>query len=110
MNSQMTDAIPFGATAVAATQVQIVINGVAGLKTRLSGLALGFSGTAPTSAVQATVSDGVTTMYISVGTAPVVFSPDNPAMFAAGATLTITLPAGSAGAIGSIAGCYYQDK
>lgn len=110
MNSQATDALPAGGTAVANTQVVTTITGAAGLRTRLGALALGYSAVAPATPIQATVTDGVSTMYFTVTSNGVVFEPANPVMFATGANVVITLPAGGAGAIGSIAATYYQDK
>lgn len=110
MNSQMTDANSASGTAVANTQVQVVIAATAGLRTRLCFAHFGFSGAAPAAPVQATISDGTTTVNLAVGSNPTAYDSNNPLVFATGAAVTLTLPAGGAAAVGNIAAAYYQDK
>ena len=108
MNAQFTDSTPVGGTAAANTQVVVTIVGVALKRTRLTYLALGFSAAAPAAPVQATIADGTTTIYLSVGSTQAMI--DAIAMvWATGATVTITLPAGGGLTVGCVAGAYYQD-
>jgi len=108
MNAQLTDSTPIGATAGANTQVQSVIAAVAGKCIRLTFLAIGYTGAAVAVPLQATVSDGSTTMYLPVGNLQ-AWLEACPIKFAVGAAVTITVPAGGAGAIGNIGGAYYVD-
>jgi len=108
MNAQPTDSTPVGATAAANTQVQQTIDGVSGKCIRLTFLALGYTGAAVSVPLQATISDGHTTMYLAVGNLQSWLEAVS-IKFAAGATVTITLPAGGVGAVGNLAAAYYLD-
>lgn len=108
MNAQPTDSTPIGATAAANTQVQTTIAGVSGKCIRLTFLALGYTGAAVSVPLQATVSDGSTTMYLPVGNLQAWIEAVS-IKFAAGATVTITVPAGGVGAVGNIGGAYFVD-
>jgi len=110
MHVQLQALTPVGATAAANTQVVLTITGVAGFHIMLAGLRLGYSGTPPSaSPTRATISDGTTTMGFPVGgNSDGGFG--GPVRFAVGATVTVTLPAGGAAAVGDIAAGYYLAK
>lgn len=91
-----------GGTNAANTQVTVTINGVANQRVRIRSIAFGFSGAAPAAPVQATVADGVTTLYYAVSGSGVVHTFGRGWQAAVGANVTITLPAGGAGAIGNV--------
>lgn len=109
MHVQAQPATPAVGTAAANTQVQVVITGVAGRRVMLTSLLMGFSGAVAAAPVRATVSDGTTTMGFALA-ANLDFEPANALAFAAGATVTITLPAGGASAVGDIVAGYYLAK
>ena len=84
----------------------MTIAGVSGKCIRLTFLALSYTGAAVSVPLQATVSDGSTTMYLAVGNLQSWLEAVS-IKFAAGATVTITLPAGGVGAVGNVCGSYF---
>ena len=91
-----------GGTAAANTQVQVVIAAVAGQQVRIRSIAAGYSGAAPAAPVQLTLADGTITRYLTVTSSGLALDWANGLAFTLGAALTVTLPAGGAGAIGSL--------
>lgn len=94
-----------GANAIATT----TIAGVAGKKIRITFISAGFSGASPAAPAAMTVSDGVITYNFAVGAQGFVAPLENPMPFGTGLTVTLTLAAGGAGAIGQVALGGYAD-
>lgn len=97
---------PQGGQSAANAALALTVVGVAGRRVRLTHLAYGYSAVAPPAAgTVITIADGTTTLdYVNGPSVGMNFPslPPGGLGFAVGATVTVTIPAGGAGAVGNL--------
>jgi hypothetical protein len=111
MHVQIQPATASVATAAANTQVQVTIAAPgAGYRIVLTGAYFAFSGAVPAAPVRATIDFAGQTIGIGCSGGFTVFEPDSPLKGGDNGSMTLTLPAGGASAVGDVAALYYIAK